>query len=220
MKRHTLMMTVMILFVSVLMAVGNKEVKKQLKISISKGKQWEHSFKLFGMIKITTTPQIVIWREDEEGNLIETLYLTGKMKKIGRYEALPYWAHKADYFKQKNQFDLITSASPKGSTEINVNVKLNQMKYRVCAEVNHSYDYNEFFPKVGKKHPKYSKTNGQASLIYKSDLILPEDTGNFVLKETGYGEANGSTGKLYSDISMLTTAREIVHYLGVMISIR
>jgi len=118
MKKHTLMMTIMILFVSVLMAVGNKEIKKQFKISISKGNQWEHSFKLFGMIKIKATPQIVIWTEDEEGNLIETLYLTGKMKKIGRYEALPYWAHKADYFKQKNQFDLITSASPKGSTEI------------------------------------------------------------------------------------------------------
>lgn len=209
---------IVFILMSALLSGLNQDTKKNLKISIVKGNHWFHSFKIMGLISIKTSPQIAVWIEDENGTLLETIYLTGRMKKIRRTEALPYWAHKSDYFSKQNQFDLVTSASPKGNTEITQSIYSYKKNYRVCAEINNSFDYNDSFPKTHKKDPLYNKTNGQPSLIYKTELIRAGETGHFILKETGYGEANGSTGKLYQDLTKLTTAKEIIQYLGISIS--
>lgn len=219
MKRILLSIMAMTLLVSMNWGLNNNTVRnKNFKISIVKGNAWFHSFKILGLIKITTAPQIAIWIEDEAGNYLETLYLTGRMNKINREEALPYWAHKTAFYQNKNQFEIITGATPKGSTILDLKPANYNKNYRICAEVNSSFDYNANFPKVAKNHTKYNKTNGQPSLIFKSKLISSDETGNFALNEAGYSEANGKTGLLYTDIEKLTTARSIIKYLGVIIS--
>ena len=142
-----------------------------------------------------------------------------------RPEALPYWSHKrgvkaADglYVPLNNSMDIdgVSGATPTGNFILKTNSKIQDLKnYRILMEVNQSYDWNDYYSE--EQFPQdqvYSGSGqvGQPSLIYSS--TLPEkksDTQSYqIMKLIGHGHHSGKDGRLFRDLSKVTTAKQIV----------
>ncbi|WMI64110.1 hypothetical protein RBH94_08500 [Aestuariibaculum sp. YM273] len=142
-----------------------------------------------------------------------------------RPEALPYWSHKRGIkasdglyvpLNNSKDIDAVSGATPTGNFILQLKNDLEKLgHYKVLLEVNQSYDWNAYYSE--DKFPNdaiYSGTGkvGQPSLIYTVD-ILPEDLNekNYKFMQLkGHGHHSGKDGKLYTDISNITTAKEIV----------
>lgn len=190
-----------------------------IQISVEPGKEF----------KAKRNPQIAIWLEKSDGTFCQTLFVTKCASekswicspKAGRPESLPVW-----YFASKNNpakkaenseiLDAVTTATPKASINFTRDVELNQNeKYIVKAEINNSFDYNENWPKKAKKTDgNYSGVNGQPSVVFSSELPA---SGEIQLKMQGTGSISGSDGQIYSQLDLLTTAKEIIKTIYVNI---
>ncbi|WP_338731195.1 DUF4405 domain-containing protein [Mangrovimonas cancribranchiae] len=141
-----------------------------------------------------------------------------------RPEALPYWSHKrgikaADglYVPLNNaqDIDAVSGATPTGNFIIQLNSKLEKLNnYKVMLEVNQSYDWNTYYSEDRFPEDKiYSGTGqvGQPSLIYAS-YVHDEDIKTkpyHFMTLVGHGHHSGKNGKLYTDLSNITTAKNI-----------
>jgi hypothetical protein len=135
---------------------------------------------LLGFIPISYTvqPQVAIWVEDTEGNFIDTLYITDRVRKQdwmfapseGRPEALPVWSH-----LQTNDVDTVSHATPKGESKRSTQLMkgLPPGEYVVKLETNRSYDYNMDYLDI----PVKSATNSGGN--------LPPETSRFDLRPSG-----------------------------------
>ena len=158
--------------------------------------------------------QCAVWLEDANGNYVRTLYVTQRASKrnwivgpkAGRPESLPVWYHAAHYESVKgapgnSDVDAVTAATPKGGVVFTA--EIGDGTYVIKAEFNTSFDYNDFYTK------KNSGVNGQPSVVYEAKI--PSGTGGEIaLSLTGTGSEDGSDGKIYTDVSKLTTAKTIV----------
>lgn len=148
-----------------------------------------------------------------------------KSATLRRPEALPYWSHKRGiqaedglYIPLKNAPDLdaVSGATPTGNFIINSKSSLSkkEKKYKIFIELNQSYDWNEYYTK--DKYPDdkiYSGSGqvGQPSLVYAT-IINSSDLKNKshkIMHLIGHGHYSGKDGKLYTDISNITTAKNI-----------
>jgi hypothetical protein len=61
---------------------------------------------------------------------------------------LPVWNHKIQNNTAQHEIDAVSSATPKGAVEVQINdgLLINGQKYHVYREINHSYDYNKTYP--------------------------------------------------------------------------
>ncbi|WP_422359660.1 hypothetical protein [Reichenbachiella sp.] len=185
-------------------------------------------------------PLFAIWLEDSAGNYVETLYISRVIasgvfdygiKEGGvwkpsvkrRPEALPYWSHKRNILAEDGYYvpltqaadlDGVSGATPTDNFIIQTKSERSMNQYRVLMEVNQSYDWNEFYNE--DKFPEdeiYSGSGqvGQPSLIYSSDLLDGDQSERYeLLHLAGHGHHSGRNGNLYSDMSRITTAKEIV----------
>ena len=195
-------------------------------ISVSKGKAFDH-------------PTIAIWAEDSQGNYLETIYVTNSyasgiysFEMVGdtswlsnpgpSYQpaALPYWTHKKGLIKGKtliptveNPFvDAYSGPTPVGNFTIKSEDSFGK-PFRILLEVNQFGDWNKYW--INNKYPN-SKAYGhsaQPSVIY-SVTITQHDT-VFYLNPIGHGDPEGTSGKLFTDLSTLTTALEILEQIKV-----
>ncbi|MTI57389.1 DUF2271 domain-containing protein [Geosporobacter ferrireducens] len=203
-------------------------------VDIYKGEHYLHDFKVNYLITIKTPPQMAIWVEDLEGNYIDTLYVTRKTvnqswskapsdptlkDQIQRKESLPYWTHK----RGDSQIapDAITSATPKGNLELNTKLNTAKDQFVVLAEINMSTDFNEYYPKEAiQGDNNYSGGefgSGQPSIIYAA-TINAADNKTYELVPIGHSSPDGSNGNLYSDLTKLTTAKNIVDKIAFTIN--
>lgn len=182
---------------------------------------------------------MAIWVEDTAGNYIKTLYVTKNIAtgtfykddgngneirgEVRRPEAVPYWSHKRGIIAEDGLFiptsknpipDGISGATMKSSYILNSKIDTSNLsKFRVLYEVNRSFDWNEYYHEKAFPDDKIYSGNGfvgQPSLIYSTDIIdvqKPEDI--YLMKVIGHGHHSGKDGKLYPDISKITTALEI-----------
>jgi hypothetical protein len=83
-------------------------------------------------------------------------------------------------------------------------------------EVNQTWDWNEFW--TNNKFPENSayKHSAQPSLIYAT--TVREGEHEFHLNPIGHGDAKGESGKLYTDISSITTAKNIFRAINIEIN--
>jgi hypothetical protein len=85
-------------------------------------------------------------------------------------------------------------------------------------EINRSFDFNEFYTEDRyPDDPIYSGSgfSGQPSVIYRG-IIEPNGANKqFTLKAVGHGHHSGQTGELFSDLSEITTALQLVRYVFV-----
>lgn len=185
----------------------------------------------------TTVPQLVVWMETMEGMYIDTLYVTGKTSVSGfgdtesgpvrRPEALPHWSHsrgiqEADGYFAPNQhnadLDGISSATPKNDYLISLSAP-RMGRYRLLVEVNRSYDFNDYYSEHRfPDDPIYSGdgSSGQPSLIYET-TIDPGAPDQYLLSLVGHGHYSGADGRLYTDLSTITTAKNILSFIVVKV---
>lgn len=143
---------------------------------------------------------------------------------IRRPEALPVWSHKRGIqasdglfipLNKATDLDAVSGATPTNNFIIKSRSNFKNLNnYRVLIEINQSYDWNEYYTKEKFPDDKiYSGSGqvGQPSLIYfaefkKSELEAPTHK---IMKLMGHGHYSGKDGKLYKDISQITTAKNI-----------
>jgi len=190
---------------------GGKDAN--LDIYIEPGEYWSHEFKIMGLFTVKAEPQIAVWLEDEEGKYLKTVYITAKYSSHGlfanktRPEALPVWSAKHDA-KEKQSIDAVSQGTGtvlKGSIDRTGNDK----KQFLMLEINNSFDYNAAYnDNLSADQPDYSDTSGQPAMIYKADMKKEQNSGIFELK--GHAHPAGKDGKIYSDLSKVTTAQQII----------
>jgi hypothetical protein len=183
-------------------------------------------------------PSFAIWVEDLEGNYIETLYVTeyfakgvyghgelepGKWKnesgEARRPAALPYWSHKRNIKANDGLYapapetavpDALTGATPKGNFVLETGTKMSSDKsFKILFEVNQPWDSNEYW--TNNKFPDDSnyKSSLQPALIYAA-VITPEPSEKeFYLNPIGHAHYSGQDGNLYTDLTTITTAKDI-----------
>jgi hypothetical protein len=181
-------------------------------------------------------PSFAVWVENMNGNLVRTLFVTNAVA-TGYYNhgdagdgtwltdpgpahrpaALPYWFHKREIIYPDQETvpnpkqpvpDAFTGATPKGSFALKTATDLPDI-YRVMVEVNQPWDWNTFW--TNAKFPESSdyKTSAQPSVIYSVTVYSNDLMESYYLNPIGHGHYSGKDGKLYTDISMLTTATNI-----------
>lgn len=190
----------------VILLAGTALFAKEITVVVDAGKNW----------KAKMDPQCAVWLEDADGNYVRTLYVTQRSSKRnwifgpkeGRPESLPVWYHAANYGSVKNapistEVDAVTSATPKSG--IVFTAEIGDAEYVIKAEFNTSFDYNDFYTK------KNSGVNGQPSVVYEAKIPAGEvSNGEIRLSLAGTGSEKGGDGKIYEDVSNLTTAKNIV----------
>lgn len=178
---------------------------KRIRVLVDKGPAWTHKYGLF-FIGIDLSPQIAIWTEDAYGSYIETLYTTKFHD--GRMEVLPYWSHRTDP-KHPELIDAVTGATPKSDWLLTSRLNKEQDTIVVKAELNNSFDYNDYFTKDN------SGVNGQPSVVYSTTVDIYNRENPYVMKLIGFGSPNGSDGTLCDEVNKLTTAKEIAKKITV-----
>lgn len=191
-------------------------------------------------------PSFAIWVEDLQGNYIETLFVTeyfakgefghgereaGKWKnepgEARRPATLPYWSHKRNIKANDGLYapspetavpDAISGATPKGDFVLETGSKVaDYQKFRVLMEINQPWDSNDFW--TNSKYPEDLDyhTSLQPSLVY-AVMIDPKNVGTkYYLNPIGHGHPSGKTGELFTDLSTITTAKEIVEKVSVFV---
>lgn len=184
-------------------------------------------------------PSFAIWLEDMNGNFLQTLFVTkyvatgiyghgelesGKWKpepgEAVRPATLPYWAHKRgqltgripDLPSPKNPLaDAISGATPSADFVLQTQAdKILPRRFRVLLEINQAWDSNRYW--TNNKFPDDFDymTSLQPALVYAVTIDLDSDIAEYYLNPIGHSHYSGKNGLLYTDLSTLTTALEIV----------
>jgi hypothetical protein len=215
--------------------LNNGSSERQVEVFIKAGESYESAPQpLFLGLTYTTTPQIVIWQESMQGEYLRTLYLTGKSsnssfqakpgesKIIRRPEALPYWGHKRGVKAEdglflpdldSSEFDGVSSATPK-SDHLLVIPNQDSGRYRIMMEVNRSYDFNDYYS--ADRFPdddiySGSGSSGQPSLVYQA-VVDSNSTTQTLFELIGHGHHSGKNGKLFKDLSKVTSAKQLISF--------
>lgn len=195
-----------------------------LAVYIEGGENWYSRMKI-AFISVKKTPQIAVWVETEDGRFVDTLMVTGRAAKQnwraapdgGRPEALPVWTHAAS--RGEFPLDAASSATPDKDAESSRSIRdlVSGKTYVVRAEINQSFDYNEYWGKDEKEDsPRYSGVNGQPSVVY-SGLITNTPGGEASLSFLGQGSVDGTNGTIVENADGLTTALTIIREIRITV---
>lgn len=201
-----------------------------LKIAVETGEEWLHDFPLFMGLSKKNAPQFVIWMADEDSQYVSTLYCTHKIAREAwvankgnrRKESLPFWAHQRGVVsgdglllptKEAPLADGITGATPKGDSWIKM-TPAGSKRFILFAEFNHSVDFNEHFPvdaiSGSFQYSGGAEGSGQPAVVYATLVDLNAGFVEIELDLVGHSSPDGSNGKLYFDLSKLSSAKKIV----------
>jgi len=214
---------------------GQIETKKDaegipVKVMFEKGETHNH-------------PLLVIWLQDKEGNYIETLYVARSIAtskyKFGKAEkgvwqagvhrrpaALPYWAHNRGKMAPDSLFiphpdnpmpDAITGPTPKSNFTLKSVLPKNiETPFYVLLEINQPWDWNEHWTNARFPNDKEYKTSAQPAVVYRAKVTSLEQA-EISMKLAGRSHHSGKDGKLYKDTETLTTAKNIVKSVKVIL---
>lgn len=201
----------------------------QINLDFSTGSKYSH-------------PVIAIWIEDMDENYIQTLYVSYSIatgifehgqEKDGKWapgerrrpSALPYWSYKRHVMASDGLFvpdrhtpvpDAYTGATPQKNFVLKTKSDnaLNG-KFRILLEINQAFDWNDYWHNSKYPDDENYKTSSQPSVVY-SVTIDPDDIETeYYMNPVGHGHYSGKDGKLYTDLSTLTTALKLVKSIKV-----
>lgn len=187
-------------------------------LTVQQGDKWEHKVTIVPVLVVkSATPQIAVWVEDSNGNLIENIYVTkmsaGWLNSNEREEALPVWRGKMT----GRDLDGTAGATyTKGFSYVRESKKEISTKIRIYAEINNSFDYNEYYTKDGKNGTIKTGVNGQPSLIYFAEVDR-DFSGTVKLEIAGIGEVTKKSSTINTDVSKVSTAKDIIKNISVRI---
>lgn len=205
-----------------------------LQIEVKNGKEHNH-------------PTFAFWIEDLEGNFVQTLFVTkslatgvynhadsgdGRWKnekgEARRPATLPYFLHKrgikADdgtYLPspEKPIVDTYTGATPKSSFILKSKTdKKYSQKFRLLMEINQPWDWNKYWNNTKFPDDIDYKTSCQPALVYSVTIDLENEAiADYYLNPIGHSHYSGKNGQLYTNLTTLTTALEIIDYVKVTV---
>lgn len=168
----------------------------------------------------------------EQGSIIDELFVFGedpasKDTRI-RSESLPVFLHKlgsktSDGLFAPTQGELIsdafTGATLSNNFELNTKTQtpLNG-KYKLRFEINHSFDFNSYYSSDRFPDDPIYSGNGysaQPSVIYETIIDTNDKNGLYKMDLIGRGHHSGKDGKVYKDLSNMTTALKLVDRIRV-----
>jgi hypothetical protein len=180
-------------------------------------------------------PLMAIWLEDIDGNYLETLYVAasigtgifghGKVNKgvwesgpLSRPAALPYWWHKYGYLPEPETKvpDAITGPTPQNDFMLDSRITTSSGPIvNVLFEINQSWDWNEYW--TNDKFPGDADymSSSQPAVVYMVTIDLEKTDTIYTMQVAGHSHYSGKDGKLYDDISSLTTALDIAGVIKV-----
>lgn len=188
-------------------------------VTVTPGDSWINTARI-GIFNMKKAPQYAAWIETADGYYVQTLMVTARAAKgkwlsapdEGRPESLPIWFAARASGSRAADIDAATSATPKAEEDISrsSDALVPGREYRIRFEVNHSFDYNDAWPKSAKPGDMgYSGVNGQPSLVYEG-RITAGSQGTIELLPIGKGSIDGSSGILAAGTEGMTTALSIV----------
>jgi len=185
-------------------------------------------------------PLMAIWVSDTNNIYIETIYVAESIAKgqygygdktsgvwepgtLRRPAALPVWAHARGVQEDDGLYiptsetampDAVTGATPSNNFIILSNSSAKSIVH-VYFEINQTWDWNEYW--TNNKYPDDEdyKTSCQPSLIYRATIDIENKLVIDNFKTIGHGHYNGSTGQIFTDLSTITTAKEILSDLTI-----
>lgn len=190
-------------------------------------------------------PSFAIWLETLEGEFIETLFVTKSVgtgyyghgqitkeqwdNKSGPQErpaSLPFWLHKRMGpnakmvlpTPDKPVLDALTGATPLANAKIltKTSSKL-KSQVRLMVEVNQPWDWNAYWHNTKFDDFDY-RTSCQPSIIYSVNLDLSATSELVHLNPIGHGDPAGKSGKLNTNLTTLTTAKDIFSDIQVLVN--
>jgi hypothetical protein len=200
----------------------------RLELRLVPGPAYSHT-KWFGPAPIKLLPQTAFWIETADGRFVDSIYVTHRSAAADwrfaagarRPEALPLWSHSRGLRAADGLFmpdagrplpDAISGATPEAafSKTWAPPAGLAPGSYRIRAELNLAYDWNEAYPdKLPTSDPRWSAANGQPSILWEAELVLGTATTSAELAPVGSGSLDGSDGALRSGLEGMTSARRI-----------
>jgi len=189
--------------------------ESSLSVSVEPGEHWHRKMRVL----------FITVNKSEDGDFVDTIMVTDRTAKQewrsapeeGRPESLPVWTHASA--QSGADLDAATSATPEDTidTDRRLSSLVPGARYRVLAEVNHSYDYNDRWQKKAEKgSERFSGVNGQPSIVYEGILVNKAGE-QVVLVPVGQGSVDGSTGAITKNLEGLTTALSIVETIRVSV---
>jgi hypothetical protein len=182
-----------------------------------------------GPLIFNVLPQFVVWTEDSDGKLLETLYITGadygKMRHAGKAEkgvlfykeCFPVWSSRAEQKGERlpskyNPYpDTVTSATPAAGTVLHTYLDTEEKATRILLEINKSGDENEVYGEV------QNGWAGQPSLIYAAELRSNSSSGPIPFELIGHGGTIFQEPAIYSNLDGLDSALEEIAELRLVI---
>ncbi|QDT67799.1 hypothetical protein MalM25_07030 [Planctomycetes bacterium MalM25] len=167
--------------------------------------------------------QLAIWAENEEGDVLETIYVSeasaasGTMtwggRTVRRKEVLPVW--QARYEKLLGEalppdVDAVSSATPTRDFSMDGHLQTGGLPFALYVEINAAKDPNPSYQQSSES-PDRPIGNGQPSVVYEA-RIYPSDQRRFYLMELiGHGGVGDlSAGEIDYDLGGLTTAKQLI----------
>lgn len=190
---------------------------RKITLELEKGPLYSEKMQA-GPIIFNVLPQIALWTENQEGQLLETLYISGadykKMRHGGKSskgslfykQCLPYWSSKVEKSggklpSEENPYpDALTSVTPASSFSLKTRLKKDYLPFNIFLEINKSGDENKVYTK------EKNDWVGQPSLIYQCNIDQIKKSESYNLKLIGHGGLIGQEAKIYPDLSNLDSA--------------
>ncbi|MGF7137975.1 hypothetical protein [Roseimarinus sediminis] len=191
-------------------------------------------------------PTFAFWLEDLEGNYIETLFVTrylasgiyghgslgegkwdSKPGEAKRPATLPYWLHKrgikadgSTYLPTPEQPlpDAISGATPQNNFKLSTRASSSlPQKFRLLMEINQPWDWNEYWHNSRYPDDPDYKTSCQPALVYAVTIDQSSEDVAYYLNPIGHSHYAGADGSLYTDLTTITTAKNIVYKVSASI---
>jgi len=215
MKKRLLALLVLGTLISALQA---ESTVKEWTLTIVPGKSYSY-IKWYGIYPMKKKPLIAVWLEDRSGRLLKTLYVTDRAAENRwrggaeeRPESLPVYYGSRDKAMVSEDIDVISAASKGKSPEARrFGDDFPSETAFIMAEVNISYDYNDYYTR------NRSGVNGQPSLVYQAEWDKMRQS--FSLVPTGTGSLSGDDCAVHTDMSHLSSALDLLSMITLSIQI-
>lgn len=139
-----------------------------------------------------------------------------------RVDALPVWSHKRGVQYEDGMFvptfenqlpDAITGATIPDNFHLTTSTKY-QSRFKLKIELNVAFDDNEFYSEFDFPDDEIFHNGtgqmGQPSIIFETEIDMKDAKKYYLMELIGHGHHSGQTGEVYTGLSTLTTALEIV----------
>jgi hypothetical protein len=85
--------------------------------------------------------------------------------------------------------------------------------FRILLEVNQPWDWNKYWTNGKYPNNEAYKHSAQPSMVYA--VTIDKNQSQFYLNPVGHGDPKGESGKLYTNLTTITSAKEIFKYVSV-----